>query len=430
MQAKNLSPQETSAQHQAETPILSASRKRDALSGWRSSMEAWWKALLAIFPLFIVTRIVFVLLTYFGVILFSVPKYSLKALSLHMLVYSWDRWDAVHFTNIATSGYRTLVDAAFFPLYPLLEHGLSISLHHNPFITGMLISNLALFGTLLVLYRLVEIEFDRETASKTVLYLSIFPTALFFFTAYNESLFMLFMLLCFYALRRGCWWVAGLFGALATLTRSAGLLLAVPFLYEYVRQVLPQAQQAWRERHMGKLLKLLAGLPAILLIPLALGIYAYYLKQRFNDPLAFSHAQSLWRAGFSAPWSGPLWSLSYLSNHPLFTFFDAHNTIDLTAMLFALVLIVLCFVGPERFRADQWSMPLYCLLALLLPLIFPGHPFDPLASMQRFVLELFAAFIVLARYGRRPWLNQTYMILGLPLLAFFTLQFLLGYWTI
>ncbi len=294
----------------------------------------------------------------------------------------------------------------------------------------MLISNLALLGTLLVLFRLIETEFDRETARRAVLYLSIFPTALFFFAAYNESLFMLFMLLCFYALRRSSWWLAGLFGGLATLTRSTGLLLAVPFVYEFVQQVLPRLRQAWREKRVGDMLKLLIGLPAILLIPFALGIYAYYLKMRFNDPLAFSHAQVFWRDGFSAPWSAPFWTLNYLASPPVFTFFDAHNTIDLTALIFALVLLVLCFVGPQRFRADQWSMPLFCLLALFFPLFFPGHPFDRLASTQRFVLELFAAFIVLARYGRRSWLNQTYMILALPLLAFFTLQFLLGYWTV
>lgn len=386
--------------------------------------------MLAVFPLFVVTRIVFLLLTYFGVILFSVPKYSLKALALDMLVHGWYRWDAIRFTTIATKGYLDLSYAAFFPLYPWLMRILSIPFHGSAFVTGMVISNVALLGTLLVLYRLVETEFDRETAKKTVLYLAIFPTALFFFAAYNESLFLLFLLLSFYALRRGSWWLAGLCGGLATLTRSTGLLFGVIFLYEFGRQVLPLLQQAWRQKQVGNALRLLSGLPALLLIPLGLGIYAYYLNQRFHDSLAFSHAQAYWRYGFSPPWSGPVWTLNFMAKTPPYTFFMAHNIIDMTALLFSLVLIILCFVGPERFRIDQWSMPLFCLLALLFPLFFPGHPFDPLASTQRFVLELFAVFIVLARYGRRAWLDQAYMILALPMLAFFTLQFLLGYWTV
>ena len=436
MQVKNPLPQKQSVLHMPETPTLPVSSARaerleqPERRSWRGRLEPWWKATLAVLPLFVVTRIVFLLLTYFGVILFSVPKYSMKALPLHTLMYGWYRWDAIRFTTIATKGYPDLSYAAFFPLYPWLMHVLSIPLQGRAFVTGMLISNVALLGTLLVLYRLVETEFDRETASKTALYLAIFPTALFFFAAYNESLFLLFLLLCFYTLRRGSWWLAGLFGGLATLTRSTGLLLAVIFLYEFVRQVLPRLQLAWREKHVRNVLKLLSGLPALLLIPLGLGIYAYYLKLRFHDPLAFSHAQTYWRFGLSAPWSGPAWTLTLIATFPHYTFFTAHDIIDMTALLLSLVLLILCFVGPERFRVDQWSMPLFCLLALLFPLFFPGHPFDPLASTQRFVLELFAVFIVLARYGRRPWLNQTYMILALPMLAFFTLQFLLGYWTV
>jgi hypothetical protein len=37
---------------------------------------------------------------------------------------------------------------------------------------------------------------------------------------------------------------------------------------------------------------------------------------------------------------------------------------------------------------------------------------------------------VLARLGRNNWFHQTYLLLSLPMLAFFTLQFLTGHWTI
>jgi Gpi18-like mannosyltransferase len=397
----------------------------------RSWLHAWWQAALAVFPLFVVTRIVFVLLTYFGVILFSVHNYSMRALSSSMLLNAWARWDAVRFITIATKGYLNLSYAAFFPLYPWLIHIFSISLHVDPLVTGMVISNLAFLAMLIVLYRLVETEFNREVAQKTVLYLSIFPTALFFFAAYNESLFILFVLLCYYALRRGSWWLAGIFGCLATLTRSTGLLLVAPFLYEFVRQVFPQLRVAWREKRAFSALKLLAGLPALLLIPLGLGIYARYLKQRYHDPLAFDHAQVYWRYGLNPPWAGTVQQIHTIITMPPFSFFAAHDIIDLTALLFALVLLILCFVGPVRFSISQWSMPLFCLLALLFPLFFPGLGYDALPSTQRFVLELFAIFIVLARFGRRySWLNQWYMTLALPMLAFFTLQFLLGYWTV
>ena len=94
------------------------------------------------------------------------------------------------------------------------------------------------------------------------------------------------------------------------------------------------------------------------------------------------------------------------------------------------------FVGPERFKKNQWTFTLFGLMALIYALLFPGSPspnnipYDPLPSMQRFVLEVFAGFIVLARYGRRPWFHQSYLMLALPMLAFLVFQFITGHWTI
>lgn len=400
--------------------------------GWRM-VKPWWKAFLAILPIFLITRAIFLVLTYFGVVLFTVPNYSHQALSLDTLVQSWYRWDTTWYAAIASRGYVNPAYAAFFPLYPLLERIVGLAFHRDVFLAGMLISNLAFLGTLIVLYRFVETEFDSDTARRATLYLAIFPTAFFFFAAYNESLFLFFALLSVYAMRRGSWWLAGLFGALAVLTRSMGLLLLLVFLYEFARQVLPQVQS---ERHFYRKLKLLTGLPASLLIPLGLAIYAYYLNLRFHDPLALFHAQVHWRIGPTVPWYALGVALKSMSTISPFTFTTAHNIIDLTAMFLFLTLLVLCFVGPERFAFSQWSMLVFGLVALLYPLFYPGMPdatginYDVLPSTQRFVLEIFPCFILLARFGRRPWFHQAYLLLSLPLLAFFVLQFITGHWTV
>ncbi|MFL5655261.1 MAG: hypothetical protein ACJ8CB_13935, partial [Ktedonobacteraceae bacterium] len=79
---------------------------------------------------------------------------------------------------------------------------------------------------------------------------------------------------------------------------------------------------------------------------------------------------------------------------------------------------------------NQWSMLLFGAMALALPLLYPGTAYNPMPSMERYVLEIFPGFILLARLGRRSWFYQAYLMLSLPLLAFFTLQFLTGHWTI
>jgi Gpi18-like mannosyltransferase len=402
----------------------------------QSRLLAWWKATLVALPVFLMTRFIFLLLTYFGGVLFFVPNYSPEHLSFHNILYNWYRWDVVRFATIATNGYVSLEYAAFFPLYPALERALSVLFGGNILVTGMVISNLALLGMLIVLYRLVEKEFDSDTARRTILYISIFPTALFFFAAYNESLFLFFMLLCFYALRCRSWWLAGLCGGLATLTRSIGVFLVIIFLYEFTRQIFPRLQQALRDRQLRQVLPLLSGLPAVLLIPLGLGIFAYVLDMRLHDPLAFVHAQLHWHESLSAPWKAPLTAIKSIIQLSPFTFAVPHDIIDLTAFVLFLILLLLCFVGPERFARDQWTFALFGLLALISSVLFPGIPgtgnipYDPLPSMQRYVLEIFACFILLARFGRRSWFHQTYLLIALPLLTLLTLQFLTGHWTI
>ena len=399
---------------------------------WRSRLAPWWRTMLAILPVFLITRLVFLLLTYFGTVLFTVSNYSSQALPLSTVWRGWYRWDVIRFQQIATQGYATFDNTAFFPLYPWLERVLAALLHISSaiFLAGMLISNVAFFGVLVVLFRLVETEFDHETAQRSTLYLAIFPTAMFFFAAYNESLFLLFLLLSFYALRQRAWWIAGICGGLAALTRSFGLLLLPVFLYEFVRQIFPVLKVAWPAKEYKRCLVLLSGLLPSICIPCGLGIYALYLYYRYHDPLAFSHAETHWHLGPTFPWYAPIVALSAMLHFSPFTFSTTHNVIDLTALVLFATLLLLCFVGPERFYINQWSMLLFAILALAIPLIYPGTAYNPLPSMERYVLELFPGFILLARLGRHPWFHQAYLLIALPMLAFFTLQFLTGHWTI
>ena len=244
------------------------------------------------------------------------------------------------------------------------------------------------------------------------------------------------MLLSFYTLRRGQWWLAGVFGALATLTRSIGLLLAVIFVYEFLRQQLPELRRQWNEKQTQPLLRSLGSFAAVVLIPLALGVYAYGLKISMGDPLAFSHAQAQWRTGLNFPWVAPLRALKFLFQHSIFTFTAAHMIIDLTALGLFLVLMVLCFFGPVRFERHQWAFALFGVLALIFAISFPSIPvpggllYDPIASTERFVLEIFVGFIILARLGKRPQFHLAYVFLALPLLAFLTLIFMTGRWLV
>ncbi len=396
--------------------------EKPASRGVEASWRAWYEAFRQVWPLYLATRIAFVLLTYLASLFSLQPTptvggSSRGGLSPALLLAAWNRWDSAHFTSIATHGYDTAQRAAFFPLFPLLEKG-GAWLTGDPFLAGLLIANLAALGLFMALYQLLKQDFGQEIAGRGVLYLAVFPTAFFLAAAYNESLFILLLLLGFLALRRGAWWWAGLFGFLAALTRSAGLLLLVPYCYEYLRQ-----------QHF-RLNRIRLDSLSLLLVPLGLGVFMLYCAYRFHDPLAFSHAQAAWLRHLSLPWKGFSHAFAIILKRPFLSFDAIHNVIDLGAALFMLLLVLLSLVGPWRFARELRAYALYALAAYLFLLLFPAEGGFPLQSMSRLVLEIFPAFVVLATLGKRATFHLYYLIFAGILLCFLLLQFLAGYWIV
>jgi len=395
---------------QQEVPSVPLKQKHENWHGWLEAFQH-------IFPIYLATHIVFFLLTYL-VNLFFLDNFASQALKIRPTLEYWDHWDTGQFTAIAQQGgYDGAWRTAFFPLYPLLEAVLTPILH-KPYYAGLLISNLATLGLFTVLYRLVYEEFDAERAGRTVLYLAVFPTAFFLSAAYNEALFLFLAVSSFYCIRRGNWWVAGLCGLLASLTRSAGIFLLVPFCYEYLRQ------------HDFNLRKIRFDVAGGVLIPTGLGLFALYCYYKFHDLLAFSHAQVIWGRRLTTPWQGFNDAFTVISKHGVLTFDAIHNVMDVSAGLFMLVLLVLCFVGPWKFSRDRLVYGFYGVVFYLFLIVFPSASEFPFQSLSRLVIELFPAFIVLAALGKRPTFNLYYLTISTSLLAFMLLQFLMGRWIV
>ena len=383
----------------------------------RDNWRGWIEAFQRIFPIYLATHIAFFILTYL-VNLFLLDDFSKKALNINdaFLMY-WNHWDTGQFTGIAQSGYDIIWRTAFFPLYPLLEASLT-PIFHGPFYAGLFISNLATLGLFTVFYRLVHSDFNQEIAGRAVLYLAVFPTAFFLAAAYNESLFLFLAVSSFYYVRRGNWWLASLCGLLASLTRSAGIFLLIPFCYEYLRQ------------HEFNLKKIRFDVVSGVLIPTGLGLFALYCYYKFHDLLAFSHAQTYWGRRLTPPWQGFSDAFTIVSKRSLLTFDSIHNVIDTTAGLFMLIMLVLCFVGPWKFSRNRIVYGLYGVCFYLFLILFPSASEFPLQSLSRLVIELFPVFVVLAVLGKRPPFNLYYLTISVSILAFMLLQFLTGRWIV
>ncbi|MDQ6660527.1 MAG: hypothetical protein M3Z24_06135, partial [Chloroflexota bacterium] len=155
-------------------------RARQHVGKWLQN--PWVFALRQVLPVYVLVHIAFGMLSYFAVLfVYSLKRkvFLVQQFGFSDLLHFWYQWDTVHFLFIAAKGYDFFWRTAFFPLYPLAIHSLTLVVHH-PLIAALLISNGAGLGMMVVLYRLVQEDFDKEIAYRTVLYLAIFPTAFFF----------------------------------------------------------------------------------------------------------------------------------------------------------------------------------------------------------------------------------------------------------
>ena len=346
----------------------------------------------------------------------------------HYLFDIWAKWDAVWYLQIAHQGYR--VDdfsTAFFPLYPLLVAVIKPLFLGNGVIAGIVLSLACCFGAFYYLYKLLELDFDAGTARKALFYIAIFPTTFFFQTIYTESLFLLLTVLCFYAARRQMYLYASIAGALATLTRSAGLLLIAPLAVMYLRE------RDWR------LTRVRPDVIFLLLIPLGLMSYMLFLDISFGDPWLFSSAQSFWSRSFTGPIGGiyygfkaAFWGMDAIISTPDTTYWlpvvdqdpRLWATYDVINLLFTLPFLMFSVIA-------YWRLPLhyalYALLLMLMPLSYPSSV--PLMSMPRFILTVFPLFILLAMWGREhAWVDKLITISSLVFLGFFASKFVVWTW--
>jgi len=146
-----------------------------------------------------------------------------------------------------------------------------------------------------------------------------------------------------------------------------------------------------------------------------------YLWRTFGDPLAFVHGAAAWArqpqsplvtvAGmFETPAGGWMAALQAGQIH-------LDNWIDFLAVLLfaALGLVLLAW--------RRWPEAAFVLLGV-------GIAFSSglLMSQRRYMWALFPAFIVLAIWGKRPWVDRVVTAVSLMLLALFTALFANGYW--
>ncbi|MBN1888003.1 MAG: hypothetical protein JW850_08425 [Thermoflexales bacterium] len=351
------------------------------------------------------------------------PSAPLGAWLGRVLLVPWERRDAVYYIWIVTRGYRADDGTAqFHPLLAWLALPLAALVGH-PTVGLLLVSSLAGLALLLAFERLALLDLEPESARVSSLLLVFSPLAFILFAAYAEALFLLWAVLCLLWARRGRWALAGLAGALATLTRQQGLFLALPLaweLWEAAGRDWRRAAAAWRN-WLG-----LGLIPAGLLVWLVYrGLVLGDLGANLSSLHALSYSLLISPSAnqvvpiqtFTWPWHGLWLALAKMARAPEYSL-----GVDLVLGGGFLAMLALAW------RRMRTSYRLYALVITAVSFGYHTGPHFPYLGLPRHLLLAYPVLIGLAPRLSRPWQRLLMVAGGLLGMLFLLFQYVIHGW--
>jgi len=294
----------------------------------------------------------------------------------------WNIYDVRHYVTIAENGYSSNPDwlPAYFPGFPLLILAIGPLFAGDSLLASFVIANLAAIVFFWYLYRLVELDHGEAVARRAVVLSAVFPSAFFLFLGYSEAPLLAFSVAALYYGRQGRWWLAGLLGGAAALTKQPGIFLAPALIYMYWQQC--------PTRDLRYFIKKLDWLWLLLLPASALG-YTLYRYLVIRAPITgvtdVGGEQELAFPGYALV---KALSVARLDN-PL---------LPLNLMDIAFTVLVLVLVLGMIAKKGVASYPMYTVPLLLanLSVSMASYYLRPEINMPRRMFLLFPIFIYLA----------------------------------
>jgi hypothetical protein len=357
-------------------------------------------------------------------------------------------FDSEYYLSIAVAGYgdeashnmttrggqRLSLTYAFFPLYPFTTRAVAAPLSilgMNPIATatlaGVIVSLLGTLGGMVALYHITRDELGDEAGIRTAFYLLIFPSSFFLAMVFSEGLFVGLAFGSLALMRRRQLLLAGILAALATWTRSIGLLLMVPlalswlttFDWNSVRSRFgrtstetpsdmpgPPAQQLSIQQIATGLLAILLPVGAYLIWRQALGREFTIVEEQWFGRVLFD---------FEAVRDGWAYAIEYILSGE----FSARRAWYLLEIAAVIIAAIACLFTLRRYPI----IAIFSLLALVLP-ITTGWP----QSLIRYALAVPALYICLSRWGRSTAFDRIWTLASVMILSMQTALFAWDMW--
>lgn len=315
------------------------------------------------------------------------------------------QWDANYYLDIAQKTYTYHpLSVAFFPLYPVLIHGLEL-LHIPELWAAFWINLVATLGAVYFLYQLgVQFLGEEKKAAKVVWLFLSFPAAIFLAAVYTEALFCFLTFGAFYFASKKHPLCAGIFAALASATRLNGIFVGISIALGYLLE---------KEYKKAALVMLLA--------PIGIISFMLYLSVTYHDPIAFlsvhngaewsQHPQinvvnTFWN------WLGGIWQPLKVGDYRN----GIRDLVEVTSWVAGMVLGVLGLKSLPK----SWSIfTLSCLILFILS--------GSSDSINRYILPLFPLYFVLIKYMPKKYYTP-YIILSSLALGGCAILFAACYW--
>jgi hypothetical protein len=350
-------------------------------------------------------------------------------------------WDSEFYLSIANGGYddpasefvetengqRVSLNYNFLPAYPYTVHvvgaplrALGVRATNTYTLAGVLIALAGTLAGLIALYDIARAQLDENGVQRVVFYALIFPTSFFYAQVYSEGLFIGLAFTTLALARRKHLAMAALLAALATWTRTVGVVLIVPLGMAW----LDRAGIDWRDssiRHLplDRLRRLTPQMWLLgiwLLAPVgAYLVWRYFFGEEFEivNTLEFVRKPFVIEQSFRA-WGSAFLRLTGVWQAPAQT---------RTYFLLEFGAVGLGFWGSIITLRRYPDIALFSLLSWLI-VITSGSA----VSASRYTLAMPAVFIALGLAGQRPLFDRIWTLISVLLLALLTSLFTFDMW--
>lgn len=279
------------------------------------------------------------------------------------LAHLFHHWDSYKYLDIARMGHHNASDLTpFFPLYPwLLKIFAWVPLEWN-ILWACLVSTLSFVGAILIWDRI----FKQLNFSDGRLLVAFYPTTVFFFSPYPDSLYIFLFSICVDALmqQRTHYFLLSIVPLLATKHAAIPLSCAM-MLWSFLN---------FPKKEFFKVL--FAWIIGLILI---LGYY----QLQFNDPMAWLKAQQNWGRKASLPWHyiGDLYGKSVdLGLYLVWSFV-------------APCYLFFRYIKSSGAQRSTWLLMFLCSAAVLVPLWFGSST----QSLYRIMILVTPSLLVFSR---------------------------------